>query len=230
MRSSVVSILGLVILSVLPADAASARETAPPADQPLLHRIAADISPDALHNTIAHLVGFGTRHTLSETESNSRGIGAARRWVKSQFSQINLRCNGCLQVETPSQSVTGERIQKPTIVMDVLAIQRGTSDPDRVIVISGHLDSRVTDEMNATSDAPGADDDGSGTAAVLEAARVLSRHRFPATLVYAVLSGEEQGLYGGKILAQYARDPVSYTHLRAHETGRNLVCRLLLEK
>jgi Zn-dependent M28 family amino/carboxypeptidase len=90
--------------------------------------------------------------------------------------------------------------------MDVLAIQRGTSDPGRVIVISGHLDSRVTDILNATSDAPGADDDGSGTAAVIEAARVLSRHKFPATLVYAVLSGEEQGLYGGKILAQYAHD------------------------
>jgi hypothetical protein len=90
--------------------------------------------------------------------------------------------------------------------MDVLAIQRGSNDPDRIIVISGHLDSRVTDVMNATSDAPGADDDGSGTAAVLEAARVLSQHKFSATLVYAVLSGEEQGLYGGKLLAQYALD------------------------
>ena len=90
--------------------------------------------------------------------------------------------------------------------MDVLAIQRGTTDPDRVIVIAGHLDSRVTDVMNATADAPGADDDGSGVAAVIEAARVLSRHKFPATLVYAVLSGEEQGLYGGKLLAQYATE------------------------
>ena len=206
MRISAGSILGLAMLSGLLSGAASAQDAMPSADQPLLHHIAAGVSPDALHDTIARLVAFGTRHTLSETVSNSRGIGAARRWVKSQFSQINLRCNGCLQVETPSRSVTGERVPKPTIVMDVLAIQRGTSDPDRIIVISGHLDSRVTDVMNATSDAPGADDDGSGTAAVLEAARVLSRHRFPATLVYAVLSGEEQGLYGGKILAQYARD------------------------
>ena len=89
--------------------------------------------------------------------------------------------------------------------MDVLAIQRGTTDPDRVIVISGHLDSRVTDVMNFTSDAPGANDDASGVAAVMEAARVLSKHKFPATLVFAVLSGEEQGLNGGKVLADYAK-------------------------
>lgn len=92
----------------------------------------------------------------------------------------------------------------PTEVVNVLAIQRGTTDPDRVIVISGHIDSRVTDVMDFTSDAPGANDDASGVAAVLEAARILSRHKFPATLVYAVLSGEEQGLLGGKILADYA--------------------------
>jgi hypothetical protein len=126
--------------------------------------------------------------------------------VKARFVEINRDCRGCLQIETPEQSVTGERIPQPTTILDVLAIQRGTDDPDRLIVISGHLDSRVRDVMDAKSDAPGADDDGSGTAAVLEAARVLSRHKFRATLVYAVLSGEEQGLYGGKLLAQYAHD------------------------
>jgi Zn-dependent M28 family amino/carboxypeptidase len=87
----------------------------------------------------------------------------------------------------------------------VLAIQRGTVDPNRVVIISGHIDSRVTDVMNATADSPGANDDGSGTAAVIEAARVLSKHRFPYTIVYAVLSGEEQGLHGGKILADHAK-------------------------
>jgi hypothetical protein len=127
-------------------------------------------------------------------------------WVKSRFAEINRDCHGCLQIETPEQSVTGERIPQPTTIMDVLAIQRGTDDPDRVIVISGHLDSRVRDVMDAKSDAPGADDDGSGSAAVLEAARILSKHKLRATLVYAVLSGEEQGLYGGKLLAQYAHD------------------------
>jgi Zn-dependent M28 family amino/carboxypeptidase len=99
---------------------------------------------------------------------------------------------------------TNKRIPKPTEVMDVLAIQRGTTDPDRVVVISGHMDSRVTDPMNATSDAPGANDDASGVAAVMEAARVLSKHRFPATIVYAALSGEEQGLNGGHVLADTA--------------------------
>src|SRR4029079_3349672 len=102
--------------------------------------------------------------------------------------------------------VTGERIPQASSIVDVLAIQRGTDDPDRIIVISGHIDSRVRDVMDAKSDAPGADDDGSGTATVIEAARVLSKHKFRATLVYAVLSGEEQGLYGGKLLAQFARD------------------------
>lgn len=178
----------------------------PAAKSPLLQSIAGDVRPDELRATITKLVGFGTRHTLSDTKSNTRGIGAARRWVKSRFEEFSKRCKGCLQIAMPDQSVTGERIPKPASIVDVLAIQRGATDPNRVIVISGHIDSRVTDVMNATSDAPGADDDGSGTAAVIETARVLSAHKFPATLVYAVLSGEEQGLYGGKLLAQYALD------------------------
>lgn len=173
---------------------------------PLLQSIAADVKADELHATIMKLVGFGTRHTLSDTQSKTRGIGAARAWAKSRFEDFSRQCHGCLQIELPEQTVTGERVPKPAAIVDVLAIQRGTSDPDRVIVISGHIDSRVSDVMNVTSDAPGADDDGSGTATVIEAARVLSKHKFPATLVYAVLSGEEQGLYGGKLLAQYARD------------------------
>jgi Zn-dependent M28 family amino/carboxypeptidase len=176
------------------------------AKMPLLQSIAADVKADELHATIAKLVGFGTRHTLSDTKSATRGIGAARRWVHDRFAAMSRQCNGCLQVEMPEQTVSGERVPQPTAIVDVLAIQRGTSDPDRVIVISGHIDSRVRDVMDAKSDAPGADDDGSGTATVIEAARVLSQHQYPATLVYAVLSGEEQGLYGGKLLARYALD------------------------
>ncbi len=175
-------------------------------DHPLLHEIADKVNPAELKSTITTLVGFGTRHTLSDTVSNSRGIGAARRWVKKRFAEIGRECGHCLEVVTPTDTVSGERIPKPVELMDVLAIQKGTSDPDRVIVISGHLDSRVSDPMNATSDAPGADDDGSGTATVIEAARVLSHYKFPATLVFAVLSGEEQGLYGGKLLAKYAKE------------------------
>ncbi len=174
-------------------------------EQPLLKDVAAQVDAARLHATIERLVAFGTRHTLSDTTSPTRGIGAARTWVKGQFEDMAKACGGCLTIETPSQVFTGERVPKPTQVMDVLAIQRGTGDPGRVVIISGHLDSRVTDPMNATSDAPGANDDASGVAAVMEAARVLSRHRFPATIVYAVLSGEEQGLYGGKVLAAFAK-------------------------
>ncbi len=166
---------------------------------------AAAVDPAALRSTITRLVGFGTRHTLSDTNSPTRGIGAARRWARGRFEALGGDCGGCLAIVTPEQSFTGERVPLPTVVQDVIAIQRGVSDPDRVVIISGHIDSRNSDPLNATRNAPGANDDGSGVAAVLEAARVLSAHRFPATIVYAVLSGEEQGLYGGKVLADYAR-------------------------
>lgn len=195
----------LLMCAALGGPAAAADSPAPSSDHPLLREIVADISPDELHATIEHLVGFGTRHTLSDTTSDTRGIGAARRWVKSRFEAIAQACGGCLRVETPTDVVSGERIPKPTEIMDVLAVQAGTTDPNRVVVISAHLDTRVTDPMNSTSDAPGANDDGSGVAEVMEAARVLSRHRYAATIVYAVLQGEEQNLYGGALLAKYAK-------------------------
>jgi Zn-dependent M28 family amino/carboxypeptidase len=172
---------------------------------PDIAALTGQVSAERLRDDIGALVGFGTRHTLSDTKSDTRGIGAARRWVQAQFEKDAAECRACLSLATPEQTVTGARVPQPTIIQDVLAIQRGDSDPDRVIIISGHLDSRVTDIMNSASDAPGANDDGSGVAAVLEAARILSRRHFPATLVYAVLSGEEQGLYGGQILADYAK-------------------------
>ena len=175
--------------------------------RPLLGEVASAVRAAELKATITALVGFGTRHTLSDITSDTRGIGAARRWTAARFAAISRDCGGCLTIVTPQQTFAGERMPKEgAVVQDVIAVQRGTTDPDRVIVIAGHIDSRVTDIMNAASDAPGADDDGSGVAAVLEAARVLSKHRFPATLVFAVLSGEEQGLYGGKVLAAYAHD------------------------
>ncbi len=198
-------ICAAALLAVMVGPAQAAESPAPSDDHPLLREIAADVSPDELHATIAKLVGFGTRHTLSDTTSDTRGIGAARRWVKLRFEAIGAACGGCLRVEAPTDVVSGERIPKPTEIMDVLAIQPGTTDPNRVVVISGHLDSRVSDVMNATSDAPGANDDGSGVAEVIEAARVLSRHRYAATIVYAVLQGEEQNLFGGALLAKYAK-------------------------
>lgn len=182
-------------------------QTAPayPHDQAGLHALADAPDETRLRDTIAALVGFGTRHTLSDTTSSTRGIGAARRWVKARFEAISHDCGGCLEIVTPSQVVTGKRIPSPTEVMDIVAIKRGSGDPQRVIVMSGHLDSRVSDVMNATSDAPGANDDASGVAALIEAARLLSKQDQRATLVFAVLSGEEQGLYGGKVLADYAK-------------------------
>ncbi len=170
-----------------------------------LRSISKEVSEASLRGFVEKMVGFGTRHTLSETASQTRGIGAARRWVEVEFKTMADRCGGCLQVVLPSDVVTGPRIPNPTEVVDVVAIQRGTTDPSRVIIIQGHLDSRVNDVMNATADAPGANDDASGVAAVMESARILSGRRFAATLVYAALSGEEQGLVGGRILADYAK-------------------------
>jgi len=126
-----------------------------PTEHALLRELAGQVSAERQHAIIARLVGFGTRHTLSDTKSPTRGIGAARRWVAAEFEAMSRDCGGRLAIETPSQVFTARRIPNPTEVMDVLAIQRGTTDPDRVIVISGHLDSRVSDPMNATSDAPG---------------------------------------------------------------------------
>src|SRR5579863_3495366 len=174
-------------------------------EQPRLRDIAAAPDPQNLRATIESLVGFGTRHTLSDTVSATRGIGAARRWAQSRFEQISRDCDSCLSVFTPSQSVTGARAPQGAEIVDVVAVQKGSADPERVVVLTGHLDSRVSDIMNASADAPGADDDASGVAAVIEAARILSRYKFSATIVYGVLSGEEQGLYGGKVLADYAK-------------------------
>jgi Zn-dependent M28 family amino/carboxypeptidase len=197
-------ILGIALSIAMPVFAADEPK---PAHHPELDAIAAAVSPQSLHAIDAALVGFGTRQTLSDTKSDTRGIGAARRWVKSQFESFSAECGGCLEVVTPSQVFTGKRTPPQGVeVMDVVAIQRGTSDPDRVVVITGHLDSRCTDVMDIECDAPGANDDASGVSALIEAARVLSRHKFAATIVYSADSGEEQGLYGGKVIAQYAVD------------------------
>ena len=164
----------------------------------------AQVSEARLHADVGTLVAFGTRHTLSDQDSDTRGIGAARRWAEAEFRRIGAACNGCLTVQLPEEMIQGDRVPTPTRLVNVLAVQPGTERPNEVVIISAHIDSRVSDPLDAISDAPGANDDGSGTAAVIEAARVLSRHRFPTTIVYAVLSGEEQGLYGGKLLARHA--------------------------
>ena len=161
--------------------------------------------PAALGATVTKLVSFGTRHTLSTTTHAGRGIGAARAWVARRFGEIGDACQRCLAVETIGTTASGPRAPSGIRVEDVIAVQRGTGDPDRVVIVQGHIDSRVNDVMDATTDAPGANDDASGVALVMEAARVLSKETFPATIVYAVLSGEEQGLWGGKLLAETAK-------------------------
>ena len=174
---------------------------------PLLLLLAAAGTPEPqrLRATVDALVSFGTRHTLSSATDPRRGIGAARRWTAAQFEALGRACGGCLAIETIGDRFSGPRAPDGVRVEDVLAIQRGTGDPDRVVIVQAHIDSRVSDVMDATSDAPGANDDASGVALVLEAARILSRERFPATIVYAALSGEEQGLWGGQLLARTAK-------------------------
>lgn len=190
-----IAVLGLTVLTA----------AAPPPPSGRLRAIVAPVSQAQLRHTIESLVGFGTRHTLSSQTDPKRGIGAALEWTRGEFERDSAACGNCLTIVDPAETVTGERIPTPTRVRDMVAIQRGTERPSDVVIIQGHIDSRVTDVMNATSDAPGANDDGSGVAAVIEAARVLSKHKFPGTIVYAALSGEEQGLYGGKVLADYAK-------------------------
>ncbi|WP_106638934.1 M28 family peptidase [Allosphingosinicella vermicomposti] len=168
-------------------------------------QIADQVSEQKLRANVEKLVSFGTRHTLSSQTDPKRGIGAALNWAEDELQSYSKACGNCLTTARPADTVTNRRIPNPTKVVDVIAVQKGTERPNDVVIITGHIDSRVTDVMDVTSDAPGANDDGSGTVAVIEAARVLSKHKFPATIVYGVLSGEEQGLVGAKILADYAK-------------------------
>ena len=175
-------------------------------DQVQLHDIQKQISAQRIEQDIAKLVSFGTRHTLSETESNTRGIGAARRWIKSEFESISKACGGCLTVYFQSQTIAGEkRIPNATEVVSVIAVQTGSTDSGRYVMMSGDIDSRISDVMNFTDDSPGANDNASGVAGTLEAARILSQYTFNGSIVYAALAGEEQGLFGGKIMADAAQ-------------------------
>lgn len=177
------------------------------ADEMALYEIGVAPQAARIQRDIEILTGFGTRHTLSDTESDTRGIGAARRWIKAEFETISTACGGCLEVFYVSGIVSGtSRIPDPVEVVNVIAVQRGTRDPNRYVMMSGDIDTRVSDPMNFTSDSPGANDNASGMAGVLEAARVLTQYQFPGSIVYTGLSGEEQGLNGGAIFAEYLLD------------------------
>jgi Zn-dependent M28 family amino/carboxypeptidase len=175
-------------------------------DKQQLHDIHQLISAKRIEQDIRKLVGFGTRHTLSDTKSDTRGIGAARRWIKSEFDNISKACGGCIKVYFQSQIIQGEkRIPDATEVVSVIAVQTGSTDPHRYVMMSGDIDSRISDVMNFTDDSPGANDNASGVAGIIEAARVLSQYKFNGSIVFAALAGEEQGLFGGKILAETAK-------------------------
>lgn len=166
------------------------------------------VSAERIKNDITKLTEFGTRNTFSDTVSNKRGIGAARRWIKSEFESISKDCKNCLEVFYQKDFVTtndGERVPKDTWIVNVVAIQKGTKYPNRYIIMSGDIDSRNSDTMDYTNDAPGANDNASGMAGTMEAARVLSKYQFENSIIYVGLSGEEQGLFGGKGLANYAQ-------------------------
>jgi hypothetical protein len=166
------------------------------------------VSASRLQKDITTLANFGTRHTLSDTLSDQRGIGAARRWIKKEFEMISKGCDNCLEVfyQKNYEKKDGRRIVKEVWINNVVAIQRGTKYPNRFIIMSGDIDSRISDPTNYTDDSPGANDNASGMAGTLEAARVLSKYQFENSIIYAGLAGEEQGLFGGKGLAAYAKE------------------------
>jgi hypothetical protein len=173
------------------------------APDPGLRAMLREIDPDRIKATILKLVSFGTRHTASSQTDPNRGIGAATDWVFGQMQSFAAASGGrmTVQKQTFVQPVSSN-IPVPTTITNVIATLKGTASPERFYVITGHLDSRVTDVLNFTDDAPGADDDGSGVAVVLELARVFATHQFPGTLVFATVAGEEQGLYGSAFMAK----------------------------
>ena len=170
------------------------------------YQIIESVSADRIEQSINKLVSFGTRHTLSDTISNKTGIGAARRWIKKSFEEISSKCNNCLEVFYQNNffKKNKRRLVKDVWINNVVAIQRGTKYPNRFVIMSGDIDSRVSDPNDYISASPGANDNASGMAGTIEAARVLSKYKFENSIIYVGLSGEEQGLFGGAGLANYA--------------------------
>ena len=205
------SIFVLLLPTALPAGvvagSASAQEPIPPARDVRVDGLVAAVAADRIEADVQRLVAFGTRHTLSDTLSPTRGIGAARRWIKAEFDSISASCGGCLEISYQRVLVSGDpRVPDSTWVVSVVAVLPGTEDPDRYVIMTGDIDSRVSDVMNAVDSSPGANDNASGMAGVIEAARVIaaSGHRFPASIAFGGLAGEEQGLYGGARMAEIA--------------------------
>jgi Zn-dependent M28 family amino/carboxypeptidase len=164
------------------------------------------VSAKRIEADIRKLVSFGTRNTLSEQDNPTRGIGAARDWLYAEFQRISADCGGCLDVQKQSfVQPKAARIPEPTTLTNVFAILKGTTDPERYYVVSGHYDSMCSSPTDAICDAPGANDDASGTAVSLELARVMSKRKFDATIVFMAVPGEEQGLLGAAHYAEQAK-------------------------
>ena len=172
---------------------------------PEVSKMVKEVSAKNIEASIRKLVSFGTRNTLSEQNDPVRGIGAARDWIFAEFQKISADCGNCLNVEKQSfLQPKANRVPEPTTLTNVIATLKGAANPDRVYVVSGHYDSMCTSPTDAKCDAPGANDDASGTATVIELARVMSKRKFDATIVFMTVPGEEQGLLGATYFAQQA--------------------------
>ena len=202
--------VGAILVALTTAPFALAQENSSPPQLDLrLYDIVSAASPERLETDIRKLVSFGTRNTFSDTVSQTRGIGAARRWIKAEFDRISDDCGGCLEVFYQRSLVKAEenrRVSEDTWIVNVIAIQTGTRYQNRYVIMSGDIDSRASKGADAVTDAPGANDNASGMAGTIEAARILTEYKFPASIVYSGLSGEEQGLFGGRHMAKVAKE------------------------
>ena len=210
MRSRSLHLFALTTLAPVALALASANVVAqavPPQVDLDLYDIIEASSADRIEADILTLVDFGTRNTLSDTTSDTRGIGAARRWIKSEMESISAACGGCMEVFYQQKTYGPDDSQRLTFgvnVVNVVAVIRGTIHPNRYVIMSGDIDSRASNASDGETDAPGANDNASGMAGVIEAARVLSQYEFPSSVVLVGLSGEEQGLWGGRNMAEIA--------------------------
>ncbi len=204
MKSKIIIFLSLCLFCVSAVSSLAQKKEKPNAE---IQKMLREISARNIEATIRKLASFGTRNTLSEQNNPKRGIGAARDYLYSEFQKISAACGNCLQVEKQTfLQPKAPRIPQPTNLTNVFATLKGTTNPERVYVVSGHYDSMCNlDAMDATCDAPGANDDASGTAAVVEMARVMSKRRFDATIVFMTVPGEEQGLLGAAYFAEQAK-------------------------
>ncbi len=214
--------IGVVLLTVSISRAESAQDRAKSPEHGSAETMAVDgristalqqVSAERIRANIEKLVSFGTRSTISAQDSATtgagRGVGAARDWIKSEFERYSKNCGGCLEVKTDSfTEPVAERIPQPTVITNVYAVLKGTDaeNAKRIVLVTGHYDSRNSDVLDTKRDAPGANDDGSGTAVSLECARVLSKLKFPATIIFLTVAGEEQGLNGSQHFAKMAKE------------------------